>query len=152
MFDYAQKYEKGSFFLFFLIFLPKIAQNGPFFSFLVVNFFSHTPLLSVIYFLLQFLTVSSGLKFSIMLKNMKKARFSYFSWFICQKGPFLHFQWSVFFLTNPHYLWSTFFAVFDCFIRLKLFDYAQKYKKKANCSYFTWFFAKNCQKLSFFSF
>ena len=39
--------------------------------------FSHTPYPSVTYFLQW--TVSSGLKCSIMLLNMKKARFSYFS-------------------------------------------------------------------------
>ena len=67
----CSKNKKGTFFLFFLIFSPKNARKRPLSSFLVVNFFSHTPSLSVIYCFLQFLTVSSGLKYLIKLKNMK---------------------------------------------------------------------------------
>ena len=112
MFDYAQKYKKGSCFLFFLIFLPK----EDFFSFLVINFFSHTPSISMIYFFLHFLTVLSGLKCSIMLKNMKKDRFSYFSWFFAKNCPklvfFFIFGGQLFFHTHPHYLWPSF--VYSC--------------------------------------
>ena len=101
MVKYAQKYEKGLFFLFFLIFCQKLPTIGHFFHFQWSIFFSHTPSISVTYFFT--VTGSSGLKCSNMHKNMKKARFSYFSWFFvknCQKMAIFFISSGQFFFTH----------------------------------------------------
>ena len=99
-----KKYEKGSFFLFFLIFCQKLPKNGIFFHIRWSIFFDTHPHYPWPTFL-QFWTGSSGLKCSNMHKNRKKARFSYFSWFFAKKlpknGNIFHFRWSIFFSHTP---------------------------------------------------
>ena len=106
MFDYAQKYEKGSFFflLTFCNILPIIVIffifGGQFFFTPILTFCDHCYL--------HFWIVALGLKCLIMLKNMKKARFSYFSWFICQKLPKI-----VFFSISMVNFISNTFTIYD---------------------------------------
>ena len=105
MFDYALKYEKSSFFLFFLIFCQKLPKNGHFFHFRWSIFFSYTPSLSVTYFFTVLDCFIRFFKCSIMLLNVKKARFFIFLDFLLIKFPkngnFFHFRWSIFFSYTP---------------------------------------------------
>ena len=128
-----------------MVFLPKIAQKWPFFHFRWSIFF-HTHPHYLWRTFLQFWTDSSGLKCSNMHKNMKKDRFSYFSWFFVKNCPkmaiFFIFSGQFYFHTHPHYLWPTFLQFWTGSSGLKCSN-MHKNMKKARFSDFSWF----CQKL-----
>ena len=131
---------------YFSCFLHKIAQKWQFFSFSVVNFFSYAPSLSVTYF---FTVMDCFIRFKMFDYAQKYKKGSFFLFFLifCQKlpknGNFFYFLWSIFFSYTPPLSVTYFFTVVDCFIRFKMFDYAQIYKKGS----FFLFFLIFCQKL-----
>ena len=107
MFNYALKYEKSSFFLFFLIFCQKLPKNGHFFHFHWSIFFSHIPSLSLTYF---FTVMDCFIRFKMFDYALKyeKSSFSLFFLIFCQKlpknGNFFHFRWSITFHKYPIHL------------------------------------------------
>ena len=86
-----------------------------------------------------------------MLKNMKKACFSYFSWFFLQKLPknyhYFHFRWSIFSHT-PFLSVIYFFTVVDWFIKFEMLNNAEKYEKGLFFLFFL-IFCKNCHFFHF---
>ena len=154
MLNYAQKHEKGLFFLFFLIFCQKLPKNGNFFIFGgQFSIYTHPLYLWPTFY-------SCGLvhqvwNVQICLKTWKRLVFLIFLDFftkIAQKWQFFSFSVFNFFSHTSSLSVTYFFTVVDRFISFEMFDYVQKYEKGSIFLYFLIFCKKVSKNGNFFLF